>query len=310
MADTSKTKRGRKPKGGKLVSRNPQNEEPPPLDNVILHLKCSLSDLNDNPITRNDITYNPEVPPEIQTYNVIDNRVSFSNYEETQIPTNNNFAYTQCQACNCANTEVNHEDKTQMKTVNAKLRTLKINLYRNTLQDKKAACFWCTYDYDNPSCYVPKYETDGQIFGYGSFCRPECAVAYLMSENLDDSTKFERYHLLNRMYGGIYEFKRNIKPAPDPHYLLDKFFGNLTIQEYRKLLDTAHVMAVVDKPMTRVLPELHENRDNFITGVYGEAQTISTNTTYKVARQSEKVAISNKRGLIRETFGLGGTTKN
>jgi hypothetical protein len=303
MTDVSKTKRGRKPKGGKLVSRSPLNEEPPPLDNVILHLNCSLSDLNDNHITRNDITYNPEVPPEIQTYSVIDNRVSFSNYEETP---KNNFAYTQCQACDCANTE----DKTQMKTVNAKLRTLKINLYKNTLHDKKSACFWCTYDYDNQSCYVPKYETDGQIFGYGSFCRPECAVAYLMSENLDDSTKFERYHLLNRMYGGIYDFKRNIKPAPDPHYLLDKFFGNLTIQEYRKLLDTAHVMAVVDKPMTRVLPELHENRDNFITGVYGEAQTISTNTTYKVARQSDKVVVSNKRGLLRETFGLSSATKN
>ena len=56
-------------------------------------------------------------------------------------------------------------------------------------------------------------------------------------------------------------YKKNIKPAPDPHYLLDKFFGNLTIQEYRKLLKTEHLLLVVDKPMTRVLPELFEDND-------------------------------------------------
>jgi hypothetical protein len=309
MTDVNK-KRGRKPKGGKLVSRKPDEEnEPLPLENVILHLKCSLSDLvetnSSNPIGNNMI-YNPEIPPEIQTYNVIDNKVSFSKYEDTQTISTNDLAYSKCHNCQCNTQTISTDDDNsiRMKDINMKLKQLKINLYKNINQDKKSACFWCTYEYDNPSCYVPKYETDRQIFGYGSFCRPECAVAYLMNENIDDSTKFERYHLLNRIYGRIYDFKTSIKPAPDPHYLLEKFFGNLTIQEYRKLLKTAHVMSVIDKPMTRVLPELHDDNDNFVVGVYGEAQTISTNTIYKVARQSDKPVISNKRGLLRDKFGV------
>ena len=31
-------------------------------------------------------------------------------------------------------------------------------------------------------------------------------------------------------------YTKNIKPAPSPYYTLNKFFGNLSIQEYRKLL--------------------------------------------------------------------------
>ena len=98
-------------------------------------------------------------------------------------------------------------DNTNIKDINAKLKRLKIHLYKNNNYEKKSACFWCTYDYDNPTCYIPKYEMDDKIYGYGSFCRPECAVAYLMKENIDDSMKFERYHLLNQIYSKIYDFK-------------------------------------------------------------------------------------------------------
>jgi hypothetical protein len=45
-----------------------------------------------------------------------------------------------------------------------------------------------------------------------------------MKESIDDSVKFERYHLLNQTYSKIYNYTRNIKPAPNPYYLLDKFY--------------------------------------------------------------------------------------
>ena len=57
--------------------------------------------------------------------------------------------------------------------------------------------------------------------------------------------------------------KKNIKPAPDPFYTLDKYYGNLSIQEYRKLLKHDRLLLVVDKPLTRSLPELHEDNDEF-----------------------------------------------
>ena len=34
-------------------------------------------------------------------------------------------------------------------------------------------------------------------------------------------------------------YTKNIKPAPNPHYTLEKFYGNLSIQEYRRLLKNA-----------------------------------------------------------------------
>ena len=87
---------------------------------------------------------------------------------------------------------------------------------------------------------------------------------FLMKENIDDSTRFERYNILNHIYSKVYNFNNNIKPAPNPHYLLDKFYGNLTIQEYRQLLNSEHLLMIIDKPMTRILPELFEDNDNFV----------------------------------------------
>ena len=76
--------------------------------------------------------------------------------------------------------------------------------------------------------------------------------------------RFERYFLLCHIYCKIYNYEKNIKPAPDPYYTLDKYFGNLTIEEYRKMLENDRFLLVVDKPLTRILPELHEDNDDFI----------------------------------------------
>jgi len=200
-----------------------------------------------------------------------------------------------------------------MKDIHTKLKKLKISLFKNlAFMDKKSACFWCTYDFDNPECYIPRYEMDGAIHGYGSFCRPECAAAYLMKENLDDSTKFERYHLLNHIYSKIYDYKKNIKPAPNPYYMLDKFYGNLSIQEYRKLLKSDHLLLTIDKPLTRILPELHEDNEEFLTNIYGvqsntnigNGSTITKHGNFKVRRQSDKPTGPTKSNIIKEHFGI------
>jgi hypothetical protein len=204
-------------------------------------------------------------------------------------------------------TEVEEEDKITLKDINSKLKKLRIQFYKNTLNDKKSACFWCTYEFDNQPCFIPKYEMDGTLCGYGSFCRPECGVAFLMKENIDDSTKFERYQLLNQTYSKVYGYKKNIKPAPNPHYLLEKFYGNFTIQEYRKLLKTEHMLLVIDKPLTRILPELHEDNDEFIMNIYGgvkATQAAQTGGIYKVKRQSEKTQGPTKNSIMRDKFGL------
>lgn len=326
-------KRGRKPRGGKLTSKHTEQiAKPPPIPNVILHLKCSFKDLQDYTSTQSRLVtdplkYNAEVPPAIMTYNT--GASTFSMYEEkpnASEQSTTNYAYADmdavrktaptdtktsyvCKDCGTTMEPAVEQDETsgiQIRDVNQKLKKLKVSLYKNSIPEKKSACFWCTYEFDNQACYIPKCEMDGTIVGYGSFCRPECAVAYLMKEGVDDSTKFERYHLLNQLYGKIYNFKNNIKPAPDPHFLLDKFYGNLSIQEYRKLLNTEHILLVIDKPLSRILPELHEDTDDFVMGIYGGNKGAATQAggVYKVKRQSEKQQGPSKTSIIMGKFGL------
>lgn len=313
-------KRGRKPKGGKLIKKPIENnEQNNPLSNVILHLKCSLTDININNFSITDpLSYKPIIPPNIMTYNENDNQ--YSNFQNEEVKENTNLAYNTekvsinesftTSICNNKNKEIDNEirdefndndDNIQMKDINQKLKEIKVQLYKNSNPDSKSACFWCTYDFDNTTCYIPKYELDGEIIGYGSFCRPECATAYLLKENIDDSCKFERYQLLNKIYGKVYNYEKNIKPSPDPYYLLDKYYGNLTIQEYRKLLKSDHMLMILEKPLTRILPELHEelndnneNNNNFSI----------KNTGYKVKRQSEKQKGPSKNEIMKEKFGF------
>ena len=327
-------KRGRKPKGGKLIVKDTidaQVEVPPA--NIILHLKCSLKDVEtnntDNP-TRitNPLTYDAAIPPSIVAYESVDSDSRFARflegdnkpleitkaaYNETQDEYKQNCGTKDTVCLKCSENihpetqlQTPEVDNVNVKDLNDKLRRLKVSLYRNTMDEKQSACFWCTYEYDNQSCYIPKYESDGKIYGYGSFCRPECAVGHLMKEPLDDSTKFERYHLLNRVYGKVYGYKNNIKPAPDPHYMLDKFYGNLTIKEYRKLLQSERMLLVIDSPLTRILPELHEDTDDFIAGVYGGDKGSATQAggVYKVKRQSEKQPGMSKATIMKEKFGF------
>ena len=383
---TTTDTKGRKTRGSKIVTKQQiaTTIVTPPLTNVILNLKCSMSDLREynnklNQMISNPLEYNSSAPPDVKYY---DGEKSFSSFVQNDNNKTNSQTVTgedqsisnaaflsfpveelgrtpDSTKCRCPwereafddSTEkrsmsfadrINHAsqedissrissnttvkifkneidediagnssyledvDNVNIKDMSAKLKQLKIQLYKNTLNsEKKSACFWCTYDFDNSPCYIPKYEMDGTIYGYGSFCRPECAVAYLMKETIDDSTKFDRYHLLNQIYSKVYECKKNIKPAPDPHYLLDKFYGNLNIQEYRRLLKTEHLLLVIDKPLTRILPELHEDTDDAFTKIYGiKATSGNSSGVYKVKRQSEQPQGPSKASIIKNTFGI------
>jgi len=311
-------KRGRKPKGGKLIEKNTkENNIANVPTNVILHLKCSLKDVEEtNDHTIGDhLNYSASVPPSIKAYDHVNDGqfFEFKSSEEAKqnayVDINTNHVCTKCKQSELSN-KLTIDDDVNIKDINQKLKHLKVSLYKNNMDEKKSACFWCTCDFDNQTCYIPRYENNDEIFGYGSFCRPECAVAYLMKENIDDSTKFERYHLLNSVYSKIYEFKNNIKPSPDPHYLLDKFYGNLNIQEYRKLLNSERMLMVIDSPLTRILPELHEDTDDFIAGIYGGNKGTSSQAggVYKVKRQSEKKETVSKSAIMKQRFGVSSIT--
>jgi hypothetical protein len=173
------------------------------------------------------------------------------------------------------NEEIIHEDTNL--TVSQKIKNLAIKLHTNDLNISKSDCLWCTYSYDNHPVHIPKCKINDTYQVYGSFCCPECAAAYLFKEKLDDSTLFERYYLLNYIYGSIYNYTKNFIPAPPPHYLLSKFGGTLSIQEYRSSLRTDKILLVVNKPLCSIYPELIQSNNDFVMTAKSD--------TYKLCRK-------------------------
>ena len=168
-----------------------------------------------------------------------------------------------------------------------------VQLHTNEIVENKSACFWCTYDFDNPPIHIPKYKLNNTYHCYGCFCSPECATAFLFKESIDSSVQFERYHLLNYLYCKIYNYNTNIKPAPCPYYMLNKYYGNLTIQEYRKLLKNERLLLVVDKPLTRILPELYDDNNLFLNS------GVTSSGTYNIRK---KTSPQSKKNILEETF--------
>ena len=314
------TKKSSKKKGASSVASSGAGAEaaPKPIDvsklmnnsssdakqvpNIILHLKCHIKDLNSTQLL-DQYEYNPSVPPEIVAYNKNDN--SYFLLDE-QNPNNDNCTLSnelerEGGAATASKDPATTTQETDAATINTKLKKLKVALYKNAPpDDKQSACFWCTCDYENAPCYIPKYEIDNSIHAYGSFCSPECAAGFLLFEEIDDSTKFERLYLLNNIYGKIYNYESNIKPAPKPFYLLNKFYGNLTIEEFRALSrekKNYKQLLVIERPLTRILPELHEEKDKSITSA-------SCSGMYRVKRQSDSAGRQTKNDILKDTFGF------
>jgi hypothetical protein len=337
-------KRGRKPKGGKIIHNviidNSNKIEKP---NIILHLKCFLKDL-DNQTTNNvDNIDSYKFPSKNNLlYDVINEEsasIVCTDVDDKQKPNNkiihvinstynpniemNNHTHAHSNTQSQIHTATHpypplppHAHDT--KEIYKKLKDLEMNLHLNNVQDKKSACFWCTCDFDNPPIYIPKYFLKESYHVYGCFCTPECGVAYLMNESIDSSTKFERYHLMNHIYAKIYNYTKNIKPSPSPFYMLEKYYGNLSINEYRALIRNDRLFLIVDKPLTRIMPELHIDNEDFIIN----NKIISTNNFQVTKKTHQKTNnlnsssassfgtntntnINTKASILNETFGLG-----
>tara|TARA_B100000575_G_C23142598_1_gene665474 strand:- start:3457 stop:4467 length:1011 start_codon:yes stop_codon:yes gene_type:complete len=296
-------KRGRKPKGGKIIKKEDlkKNTEKNIQHNIILHLKCPLTN-DDNTSIMNPTDYNPIVNT-ISAYNINTNsklsNLQFQDFKTDNINNNVKIEQKWLEEEEVKTDEKNEE--TDMKQIWMKLEILKKKLRTNNVSDRKSACFWCTCHFDNPSIHIPMKYDNGSYEVYGCFCSPECAVAYLKKENIDTSTLWERYSLLNNIYSKIYDYKKNIKPSPCPFHTLDKYYGNLSIQEYRKLLNNDRLLLVVNKPMTKILPELYEE-NNEIPMVYSNLLNKNIETKNKDYRLKRKTNNISKSQLLSSNF--------
>ena len=270
-------------------------QEPYP---TILYLKCSLKSV-DNYILNNNkdkyqyqCNYDPTIPSEIQPFQ--DASIPYELYKNSTTTNNNNET-----SLNNTSTCVNKNDT---DIISSRLKTLKISMYTGANNTKKSACFWCTYPFDSDTCYILQKATNGTYIGHGSFCSPECSVAYLFNRmGWDDSRRFESYQLINYFYGKDSNYSINIKPANNPYYFLEKFYGNFTIQEFRELSKSNHMLLCIDKPISRVLPEIHE--DSELIGI-NSTPSVHNKGNYKVKRHSEKQNTVNRNDVLRNNFGV------
>ena len=294
-------KRGRKPKGGKIIpvikSVEPVVEKS---KNVILHLKCSLNDLS-------KINENDDIVGK-QDFDSINNVFAFDNNNNNfgsfllneDIQQDNNIEYNNIQNKVESNTEID----INKEHVLSKINDLKINLSKNNISDKRSACFWCTCEFHNPPIFIPKREKQDGYEVYGCFCTPECGVAYLMNENIDSSIKFERYQMMNYIYCKSLKYESNIKPAPDPHYLLDKYYGTLSIEEYRSTLRNNNYLIFVEKPLTHVFPEMFIDNHDFTLMKDSSMLNNSSLSQYKIKKASTNdKKPKTKSEIVKEKFG-------
>jgi len=95
------------------------------------------------------------------------------------------------------------------------------------------ACWWDAHPFRGRPCVIPLKIEEDIWHVYGNFCCPECAAAYLFSERLDAHVQWERYALLNRLYGEGRAEGVRLAPA---RTVLRLFGGVLDVTEYRALV--------------------------------------------------------------------------
>ena len=297
-------KRGRKPKGGKIITKDQLNlkENNVIEHNIILHLKCNSQNINEENTMLNITDYNPTLN-DPAAYNINSsktNALMFDDFKMEESKTMENIIVKQSYK---EEKEEEKGEESSMKEIWLKLDHLKKKLKTNNVSDKKSACFWCTCSFDNPAIYIPSSYENNSYEVYGCFCSPQCAVSFLKNQNIDTSTLWERYSLLNNMYTKIYNYQKNIKPAPNPFYTLDKYYGNLSISEYRKLLKNESMYMIVDKPMTKILPELYEE-NNETPNIYGNLLNKNKNKSNMEYRLKRKKVSHTKSQLLESNFNF------
>jgi hypothetical protein len=366
-------KRGRKPKGGKIIEcPNVNDNTVVTLPNVIIHFKCKLSDLskylknshkeqtntwdkqignyteitndtnkksssktdNGNKTQRQkqqNMNENEIVPTSIYSgksnelnYTFVnkDNDILNPNVEPNKVEelfkgkeTDNNYTNTNTNTnTNNQNQNVVHKQQTNIDSntsnpndpeVLMKIHEMEVQFHSNNLNGKRSSCFWDTCAFDTPAFYIPKSMDMNNVRPYGCFCSLNCALSYLQNEEIDASSKFERRQLLFNLYSNVVKDKTFIKPAPDPRYTLDKFYGNLSIQQWRSLLTSDRMLLIVDKPLTPELPELHtETTDRFMSMGCMNTADPAQYGKFKIRKVAQK---QSKTAIVAEKFGI--TTK-
>lgn len=174
-----------------------------------------------------------------------ENELMLSNYKENEF---------EIQVSSCENKKIS----------NTMIPFQEANKHKKWPEKTNIHCWWCCTPFDNTPFSLPIKKIDNEYLVKGCFCSPECTAAWNFDNQGNDS-KWESYSLLNILYKKYYKgVAINIKIAP-PKECLQKFGGNLTIEEFREnntFYNIEH--KIINPPMISIIPQVEESNVNFI----------------------------------------------
>jgi hypothetical protein len=301
VEDDKKKRRGRKPKDKFAFDDNvldkPDALTEPDINTVIkIPINCMELDrefnLSDNvapmPFDKliNDATYNyiNEQSPftENDICNNINTNIISNNYASTQSAVYLDYYQSKVNDMLSDIIEpVNKKHLTQVEILLEKKykHTKQLALLSNTcvsqndnkwLASTNIACFWDCHCFDHQPWGIPiKFEVQtGKFTLFGIFCSPNCALSYLLANESNTSSLWERVSLLNLLNYKVYENDENIIPAPEK-MCLKLFGGPLDINEFRALtIKNNKVFNINFPPCNIVAPVLEETKKIYNQDTY------------------------------------------
>jgi hypothetical protein len=245
-------------------------------------------------ISMNDmpIHYDPLPPLEAEPYDIDADNPFCNTVEQIELDTKEDSTLDAVKSNTSVNMVVNN-------TVNEiDYYTMKSTLlvqFKNSSEVKKipetsdAACFWCCYTFTHRPVVLPIRDTGEHLIVTGNFCCPECTVSYLFDMRQDSHTRWEQLALIYRVYSEA--CKGKIHPAP-PKSILKLFGGNLSIEEYRGLIQSYKVRVDLHlPPMVSILATMDTKPVDF----YDSGLTKNVNETIKERLQKAEEVLRLRR---------------
>lgn len=187
-------------------------------------------------------------------------------------------------------------------TNNRKVTKMELN-FINSIDGKQIlsestnlACWWCTYNFNTPPCFLPEKIYDNKYHVFGCFCSANCAAAYNLKT--DDANIWTRYSLLKKVYNKLYDNNNEITPAP-PREVFTKFGGTLTYEEYVKnCVKCTKEYRFIMPPMTSITPLIEE------ANIDQTKVSVSLADLNKRKGFHRNKPLPNVKNTLFETFGL------
>jgi hypothetical protein len=144
------------------------------------------------------------------------------------------------------------------------IKYLNLNFYNiDHIQDQtNILCWWCCHEFDNIPFGLPEKYHDGIYYVMGCFCSLNCALAYNL--DLNDDKVWERTALIYDIKNNIFKDDITINPSSS-RYILIKFGGNTTIENYRKnniFLDKKYKIMIPPTISLKIQVEEQKDKNN------------------------------------------------